>query len=135
LAFVDSGVATMLLGQDQGSLGRVTSDMGGVLEGFVAMEIARQLTWAGQTVELSHYRTRDKVEVDIVLQNRRQQVVAIEVKSAATVADADFNGLRHLRARVGSQFLAGLVLHLGPQTLPFGDRLRAMPVSALWHCA
>ena len=135
LAFVDSGVAAMLLGQDETSLGRITSELGGVLESFVAMEIARQLTWAGQTIELSHYRTKDKVEVDIVLENRRGQVVGIEVKAAATVRDTDFGGLRHLRTRLGDDFLAGFVLHLGEQTLPFGDRMRAVPADALWRLA
>jgi len=134
LAFVDSGLAAMLLGQDETSLGRITGALGGVLESFAAMEIARQLTWANQSIDLAHYRTRDQVEVDIVLQNRRGQVVGIEVKSSATAADADFSGLRHLQARLGEDLLAGFVLYLGQQTLPFGDRLRAIPLSVLWQC-
>ncbi|MGP3956210.1 DUF4143 domain-containing protein [Nonomuraea sp. 3N208] len=28
---------------------------------------------------------------------------------------------------------AGIVLHTGTQTLPFGDRMRARPVSTLWE--
>jgi hypothetical protein len=32
------------------------------------------------------YRTKDKTEVDLVLENRHGQVVAIEVKAAATPA-------------------------------------------------
>jgi hypothetical protein len=32
-------------------------------------------------------------------------------------------------------FVAGVVLYTGTSTLPFGDRLRAMPVSALWQVA
>ena len=133
LALVDSGIAATLLGHDEISLGAITSNLGPLLENFVTMEIARQLTWANQSVELSHYRTKDGVEVDIVLENRRGQVVGIEVKAAATVRDADFRGLRHLQARLGDDFLAGFVLHLGEQTLPFGDRLRALPVDALWQ--
>lgn len=40
-------------------------------------------------------------------------------------------GLRHLADRLANDFLVGLVLYTGVQTLPFGDRMRAMPVSAL----
>jgi len=134
LAFVDTGIAAMLLGHDQASLTQITSPLGGVLESFAAMEIARQLTWASQTIDLAHYRTRDQVEVDIVLQNRRGQVVGVEVKAAASVANRDFSGLRHLQRHLGDSFLAGVVLYLGPQSLPFGPRLRAMPLSALWEC-
>jgi predicted AAA+ superfamily ATPase len=133
LAFVDSGLAAVLAGQDETSLGRLDSPLGGALESFAAMEIARQLTWSAQTIDMFHYRTRDKVEVDIVLENRRRQVVAIEVKASATAHDGDFRGIRHLQARLGSDLLAGIVLYLGGQTLPFGDRLRAMPLSALWE--
>jgi predicted AAA+ superfamily ATPase len=97
------------------------------------MELARQLTWSDERVELFHYRTKDKVEVDAVLENRRGQVVAIEVKAASTVRDSDFRGLRHMAERLGDDFVVGLVLYTGTQTLPFGPRLRAMPVSALWE--
>lgn len=41
------------------------------------MELARQLTWASERAELSHYRTKDNVEVDAVLQNRHGKVVDI----------------------------------------------------------
>ena len=96
------------------------------------MELARQLTWSQVRADLYHYRTKDKVEVDIVLENRRGQVVAIEVKAAATVRNEDFAGIRHLGDRIGDDLIAGIVLYTGPETLPFGPRLRAMPISALW---
>ncbi|WP_214106776.1 hypothetical protein [Acrocarpospora catenulata] len=44
-------------------------------------------------------------------------------------------GLRHLAERVGADFVAGLVLHTGMQTFSFGDRMLAVPVSALWETA
>jgi len=133
LAFVDSGIAAMLVGHDEASLRRVASPLGGLLESFVAMEIARQLTWASQTIDLFHYRTRDGVEVDLVLANRRGQVVAVEVKASATASADDFAGIRHLRERLGDDLIVGVVLYLGHQTLSFGDRLLALPSSALWE--
>ena len=89
------------------------------------MELSRQLTWSQERVELFHHRTRDQIEVDAVLENRRGQVVGIEVKAASTVRPDDFRGLRHLRDRLGDDFLVGLVLYTGHQTLPFADGLRA----------
>jgi hypothetical protein len=133
VCFVDSGIAARLVGADADQLKDVEGPLGPLLEGFVLMELARQLTWSEQTVELFHYRTKDKVEVDAVLENRRGQVVAIEVKAASTVRGADFRGIKHLAERLGDDFIAGVVLHTGEQTLPFGPRLRAMPVSALWE--
>ncbi|MEB3051415.1 ATP-binding protein [Mycolicibacter sp. MYC123] len=133
LAFVDSGMAAHQIGADARSILRPTGQFGPLLEGFVLMELARQLTWCDEDVALSHYRTRDQVEVDAVLESRRGDVVGIEVKAASTVGPADFRGLRHLAERTGSDFRAGIVLHTGAQTLPFGPKMLAMPVSALWQ--
>jgi predicted AAA+ superfamily ATPase len=92
-----------------------------------------EMTWSRQRVELSHYRTKDKIEVDAVLEDRQGRVVGIEVKAASTVRAEDFRGLRHLADRLGDDLLAGIVLYTGTQTLPFGPRLQAMPVSSLWE--
>ena len=96
------------------------------------MELARQLTWSSVRAELFHYRTKDGVEVDAVLEDRRGAVIAIQVKAASTVRAEDFRGLNHLSDRLKDDFLAGIVLYTGPETLPFGPKLRAAPVSALW---
>ncbi|MFG1873634.1 ATP-binding protein [Sphaerisporangium sp. NPDC049003] len=133
VAFVDSGVAANLLGADSRSLVRPEGLFGPLLEGFVLMELARQLTWSEQRAELFHYRTKDQVEVDAVLENRQGQVIGIEIKASSTVRSDDFRGLRHLADRLGDDFIVGVVLYTGTQTLPFGDRMRAMPVSALWE--
>lgn len=133
VTMVDSGIAANLLDLDADRLIRPGAPFGPLLEGFVLMELSRQLTWSEERVELFHYRTRDQIEVDAVLENRRGHVVGIEVKAASTVRPEDFRGLRHLRDRLGDDLLVGLVLYTGHQTLPFGDRLRAIPVSALWE--
>ncbi|GAA1145105.1 ATP-binding protein [Kribbella jejuensis] len=135
VAMVDSGIAANLLGMDAESLRRPDRPLGALLEGFVAMEIARQLSWSKQRAELYHYRTRDQVEVDIVLENRQGQVVAIDVKAASTVKAEDFRGIRHLSTRLGADLVAGIVLYTGQQTLPFGPQFRAVPISALWETA
>jgi predicted AAA+ superfamily ATPase len=127
-------VAANLLGTDAHAIVRPGGMFGPLLEGFVLMELARQISWSDPSVELWHYRTRDGLEVDAVLEDRRGRVVAIEVKAASTVRSEDFRGLRHLAERLGEDFLAGIVLYTGKQTLPFGPRMRTMPVSSLWEC-
>ena len=68
-----------------------------------------------------------------MLERASGEIVGIEIKAAETVTGRDFAGLWHLAERVGDRFLAGFVLHLGTQSLPFGPRMRALPLSALWH--
>lgn len=135
VAMVDSGIAANLCGLDAAALGEVGGMLGPLLEGFVISELGRQTTWSEQDVELFHYRTKDKVEVDVILENSRRQVVAVEVKAASTVRSEDFRGLRHLADRLGEDLIVGLVLYTGTETLPFGPRFRAMPISALWATA
>ena len=133
LAFVDSGIAARLLAVDGHGLRRPAAPFGPLLEGFVLAELARQISWSRELVELYHYRDHNKVEVDAVLESRRGQVVGIEVKAASTVRSEDFRGLRLLADRLGDDFLVGVVLYTGSATLPFGPKMRAIPVSALWQ--
>ena len=133
LIFVDSGIAAHELALDAHALLRPGQPFGPLLESFALSEIARQLTWSEQLVEMFHYRDRDKFEVDAVLENRAGQVVGIEVKAASSVGPGDFRGLRRLAERLGNDFVAGIVLYTGTATLPFGPQLRAIPASALWQ--
>jgi hypothetical protein len=103
-----------------------------MMENFVVMELARQLTWSAERAHLYHYRTKDKVEVDAVIETADGRVVGIEVKAGATVRAEDLAGLRHLAERLGHRLVVGYVLYTGPRTLPFGDKLRAVPIDALW---
>jgi len=133
LAFTDTGIACHLLGQDAARLGEPDGAAGPMIETFVLMELARQLTWSAERARLHHYRTKDQTEVDAILETPDGRVLAIEVKAGATVRTEDLAGLRHLAHRLGPRLVAGYVLYTGQQTLPFGDRLRALPIDALWH--
>lgn len=133
LAFVDSGIACHLLGQDVNRLAEPDGAAGAMMENFVLMELARQLTWSDQRGRLYHYRTKDKLEVDAVIETPDGRIIGIEVKAGATVRTEDLAGLRNLANRADDRFVAGYILYTGQQTLPFGERLRAVPIDALWR--
>jgi len=135
IAFVDSGIASALLGQTSSRLRKPGAPLGPLLEGFVAMEIARQLTWSKTDATMSHYRTRDGDEVDIVLENDIGEVIGIEVKASSSPKPEDFRGLHHLQSRLGDDFVAGYVLHTGAHTFSAGPKMKSVPISALWQVA
>jgi uncharacterized protein len=70
--------------------------------------------------------------VNVVLEKPDGSVAAIEVKASAAVTAADFAALKALQDQLGKQFLAGVVLYLGDEIVPFGDQLGLVPLPALW---
>jgi uncharacterized protein len=130
---VDSGLAAHLLSLDRRRLAMNEALTGGLFETFVRMELVKLAVWSEAQPSVFHLRTRaGRVEVDAVLERRGGQLVGIEMKASATPSKRDFRGLEELRESRGDDFLAGVVIHPGEQTIPFGDRLWALPVSALW---
>lgn len=134
VALLDTGLAARLANVTPAALAPgVTSEVaGGLTESFVAGELRRQLAGAASTPVLSHFRDRNGLEVDLVLADGQGGVSGIEVKASLTVRAGDFRGLVALRDRLGPSFRSGVLLHTGPHVLPFGDRLTALPLSALW---
>ncbi len=130
----DTGLLAYLTGTNEERLiNDLTGNLPGMfLETFVAMELVRQSEWADQEVHLYHYRDKAEREADVVLERNSGEVIVIEVKAAATAGEADFRGLRFLRDKFGARFKAGAVLFAGDKTLPFGDRLAAVPIAGLW---
>jgi uncharacterized protein len=129
----DSGLLAHLVNADARRLVENAALAGPIFETFVAMELERQCSWSELEPSLFHYRDSQQREVDIVLELRSGEVAGVEVKTAATIRQRDFAGLRHLRATLGDRFKAGVVLYTGERTLPFGPRLTAVPLCGLWQ--
>ena len=129
----DSGLACSLLGLDAEALAADRGTLGQLLETFVVQELRRLASGRGERVDFLHYRDRDGAEVDVVLERGARELAGVEVKAGATVSASDFRGLRKLQEASGARFKAGVVLYDGEATLPFGDRLHAVPVRCLWE--
>ena len=105
--------------------------LGPLLESFVFSELLKSAAWLKERISI-RYRDKDQVEVDFVLENTAGEVVGIEVKAAASITRQDFAGLDCIVASASAAFILGILLYDGEQTLSFGDKLRAAPLSALW---
>lgn len=60
-------------------------------------------------------------------------MIALEIKASSTYQTDQFRGLRELKARLGEQFIAGVVLGTADHGYRFADRLCGLPLSALWE--
>jgi uncharacterized protein len=130
---VDSGLAAHLLSLERRRLAMDESLGGGLFEAFVRMELVKHAVWSEARPHAFHLRTRGgRSEVDVVLERRGGELVGVEIKTSATLSKRDFRGLEELRDSRARDFVAGVVIYAGERTLPFGERMWALPVSALW---
>lgn len=126
----DTGLICSLMRVNAQSLWQDKALLGQVLETYVHQELRKHADWHNEELKFYHFRNKDKVEVDIIIE-QGQQLVGIEIKAAATVVPSDFKGLKKLQEACGDKFVAGVVFYDGENILPYGPQLFAVPISVL----
>ena len=126
----DTGLACSLLGISSLSLWKDKTLLGQLLETYIYQELRKHADWEDEDLTFYHFRNKDKVEVDIIIEKNRQ-LAGIEIKAAATVTVQDFKGLTKLKEASGEKFAAGVVFYDGERILSFGEKLYAVPISIL----
>lgn len=130
----DTSVAMFLNRQTPAQLQPLTSSaIGGLFESFVAGEILKQRAWSEQIFDVSHFRDRDGLEVDLVVELDDGRVIGIEVKASSTYRAENYKGLAAMRDRLGDHFVAGFVIGMAQTGYQYSDRLYGLPASALWE--
>ncbi len=133
--FVDTGIASALrrLNERSFDLGNSPEALGGLLESFVVGELQRALPMQDEDHRLYHWRSADRREIDILIDGGHR-LVAIEVKSAATVAADDFKHLTWFSndGPGKGHHNISLVFYLGQEKLTMGNGKFALPLSSLW---
>ena len=71
-------------------------------------------------------------EIDLLVEVGRGKVFAIEFKAGAAPSPADARHLTWLSDEIGDRFAGGVVLHAGQSVVELGDRIAAIPLSAMW---
>ncbi len=129
----DSGLLAHLAQIDTGRLKRNRQLLGTLLENFVGNELVKQSLWSEPRATVHYLRISRGPEADFLLATRDGSVVAVEVRAAATVHEQDTAHLKALSKRFGDRFIRGVVLYTGESTVGFGDKITAVPISALWR--
>lgn len=127
----DTGLGCALLGISPSALAQDRALFGQLLETFVFQELKRQSICQEQPLSFYHYRDKDQVEVDIVIEQGASVVAGVEVKAAATVTTSDFRGLHKLKKATGDRFASGVVLYDGELATSFGDGMFAVPIRSM----
>lgn len=67
-----------------------------------------------------------------MLEHPDGRIAGIDVKATSTPRAAHLRGLRFLADRLGDRYHDGVLMTAAPEATPFGPRIAALPVSALW---
>ena len=118
IQFIDTGLVAHLVDVDAETLILKEREMlGNMIENFIYAELLKHSTYAKKSTKIYHYRDGD-YEVDLVLEQKNSKIVAIEVKSSATVKTEYTRGLVKLAQNAKENFLAGYIFYGGDEILP-----------------
>jgi len=135
ISIADSGLALHLAKLTPDVLEPLTAapTLGLQLEAFVASELTKQRGWSSEEYELFHFRDRNGLEVDLVIEFSDGHIFLIEVKATGTLRSEHSKQIKALGAKLGDRFIGGAVLTLVPNRISLGDNVWALPISALWE--
>lgn len=132
LYITDTGLAAYLLGVNPRRLQADRTLFGHLLETFVVMEIKKHLSWFDEPVRPFHLHAQNGLEIDLLLENMRGELVAIEIKSSASVSANDAKPLKTFAALQSDNLCAGILLYAGETIVPLGEKCWAVPISSLF---
>ena len=136
----DPALAARLLGVDEQALldgapvgppvPRDGTLLGALFESLVALSV-RVFAQAAEA-RVHHLRTKaGEREIDFIVVRPDQRVVAIEVKLAQVVGDADVRHLHWLAERLGEDLLDSVVVTTGPEAYRRADGVAVVPAALL----
>ena len=120
--FLDTGLLSYLLGLDIENLFLHKDDKyGNIIETFVYLELLKEASYAKDNVQIYHFRDLKKKEVDLIVENRSGNVIAIEVKAKAIIKSNDLKGLVKFAKESQKRFLRGYIFYGGDEIIPIAQ--------------
>lgn len=130
---LDAGLLAAILRVDMTAILHDEKLLGRVIDTFVASQLRGEIEVCATRPRLYHMRDTDnRREVDIVAELSGERVLAFEVKASSAVTASDARHLAWMRDQLGFRFIGGVIFHTGPHVFPLGDRITALPISAIW---
>ena len=118
IQFIDTGLVAHLVDVDAETLIVKEREMlGNLVENFIYSEFLKHSSYAKKSTKIYHYRDGN-YEVDLVLEQKNSKIVAIEIKSSATIKTEYTRGLLQLAKNAKENFLEGYIFYGGNEVLP-----------------
>ena len=130
---LDAGLMAAIVRVDMTAILHDDKLLGRVIDTFVASQLRGEIEACATRPRLYHLRDSDgRREVDIIAELSGERVLGFEVKASSSVTAADARHLAWMRDQLGDRFTGGVVFHTGPHAFTLGDRIMALPISAIW---
>lgn len=128
--FADSGLAMFLLGLHANSVQR-NPLFGALFESFIIMEMTKLFAAFGHRVNLLHFRTGEKHEVDVVIE-QGLSLIPIEIKCSSTIDSTWGKGIKVFRKVVGQdEKYTGFILSLHPEIKQLPGNVWNIPLATI----
>ncbi len=119
--FTDTGLASYLSRPNLNLLMQKKENFGGLLENFIYLELRKHSSFLLDTPKIYFFRGPNRqYEIDFILENSDNELIAIEVKAGSNITPADLKGMKyfadkhkvkHLYVFYGGQKLSALQLN------------------------
>jgi predicted AAA+ superfamily ATPase len=131
----DTGLMAGILGWNLEQIEFDPDKCGKLIETFVHNQLVAEIDACSGNYSLYQYRDTEKREIDFVVQNRNNDILAIEVKSGSNVSIDNFKHIKWFREKMSGRTnnFVGIVLYTGKNIAKFGGNLWAVPLDALWR--
>jgi uncharacterized protein len=93
---------------------------GALYETHVVAEIHKWIRSVGREVELTFYRTRSGMELDLLIQTPHG-IIGAEIKGRETVENSDLYAMREVAKALGKSWLGGFCIYRGQEIRRLGD--------------
>lgn len=130
---IDPGLLGPLLRVDHRRTLRDSNLLGRILDTLVAAQFRAECAISVVGADMYHLRDANgRREIDLLIEARDGQIIAIEIKTSAAPTHADARHLEWLRDRLGARLTMGLLVHTGPRVFALSERILAVPIASLW---
>jgi predicted AAA+ superfamily ATPase len=125
----DSSMVANVLGWNEENVYLDEQKNGKLIETWVYNQLSSIIDLSHEYT-ISHYRDNKKREIDFIVERQDGAMLGIEVKSG-TASNSDFKHLKWFASNLVQNNFIGIVFYSGEHTLRFGEKLYAVPLSAL----
>lgn len=127
---VGVGKDGLLNGEGRGVAPSTGTWLGALFESLVTQSV--RVYASAADAHVGHLRTGDtRHEIDLIVEGEDRQVVAIEVKLAATVSDKDVRHLNWLQDQIGDRLVDRVVVTTGEYAYRRRDGVAVIPLALL----